>query len=71
MSDSAGFHVILRAKLGNVVSGSFTFNRGVGGEDHFSDFFLCQTLFQTIKPDIIRTDAVQRLQMPHQHKITT
>ena len=47
-------------KLGNVVSGSFTFNRGIGGEDHFSDFFLCQTLFQTIKPDIIRTDAVQR-----------
>ena len=54
MSDSAGFHVILRTKLGNVVSGSFTFNRGIGGEDHFSDFFLCQTLFQTIKADIIK-----------------
>lgn len=59
MSDLVGFYVILCVKFGNVVSGSFIFNCGVGGEDYFSDFFFCQMLFQMIKFDIIWIDVVQ------------
>lgn len=71
MGDTAGFNAILHAKLSNIVGGRLSFDRGIGRQDQFVDLLRRQPLFETIQPDIIRPDTVQRRQVSHQHEVTS
>ncbi|ADD76199.1 Hypothetical Protein PANA_1032 [Pantoea ananatis LMG 20103] len=69
MRNTARVDAILSAQFSDVVRGSFTFNRGIGRQNHFVKRFVFQPLFQSVKTNIGWTNTVQRRKMPHQHEI--
>jgi hypothetical protein len=58
-------------QTGQIKSGCFTFNGEVGGKNHFLDRAILQPFNQIEHMQLIRANAVKRLQRSMQDMITT
>src|SRR5580704_5285734 len=71
VSDAAGAHAAPRGELAEVVGGGLPLDRRVGGEDELAHAPLGQNALELAHTELLRPDAIERRQVPHEHEVAT
>src|SRR5215212_1718208 len=67
--DAARADIAPRGELAQEMRGGLAFDCGIGGEDQLLDLAFLQQPFELAYPELLRTDAIERRKMAHQHEV--
>ena len=69
MSNSADNNIVSGCHVCDVVTGSLTLHRWIGGENNLTDRFLSKKPLQLVQSQLARTNTIEGRQMPHENEI--